>query len=162
MNKKIRDVEVVSESKETTTNESKTNTFAIVAVVLMVINVLLLFFPNYENLNLLYIVSAMVIIAIAQIIFGSIAKKQIIKNPSEKGKVMAKVSVIFGILGAVYFSFSLLGLYMLYDDDMRNTYICPQVTECEDNNDGTKKCMFAGEEIICRITEEENKEEVSE
>ena len=118
--------------------------------------------PNIEKINILYIVGGMILIAIAQIIFGSIAKKQIIASPNQKGKTLAKVCVIMGIFGAVYLSFSLFGLYMIHNEDMRNTYICPQATECTDNEDGTKTCMFAGEEIICKkIEEETNEEEVS-
>lgn len=137
--------------------EKKTNNLAIVALVLMIINIALMWVPS-DFINPMYVIIGMVVIAIVQAVVARVAKKQIANNDKEKGMGMAKTCLILGILGAVFFSISLMGLYILDNDEMRNAYICPQATNCVDNNDGTSTCKYSTYDIICNNKTEENNE----
>lgn len=128
--------------------EKKTNTLAIVALVLLIVNVALLWVPS-DLIEPTYVIVGMVVLAIIQTIIAGIAKKQIRANENEKGMGMAKTCFVLGILAAVFFSISLFGLYIINNDEMRNNYICPQATNCVDNGDGTSTCKFSGDDIIC-------------
>lgn len=130
--------------------EKKTNTLAIVALVLLIVNVLALFFAPADTMNIFtYIIIGMIVIAIIQTIVAGVAKKQIRANENEKGMGMAKTCFVLGILAAVFFSISLLGLYMINNDEIRNSAFCPQATDCVDNGDGTSTCKFSSFDIIC-------------
>ena len=128
--------------------EKKTNTLAIVALVLLIVNVALLWVPS-DLIEPTYVIVGMVVLAIIQTIVAGVAKKQIRANENEKGMGMAKTCFVLGILAAVFFSISLFGLYIINNDEMRNNYICPQATNCVDNGDGTSTCKFSGDDIIC-------------
>ncbi len=128
--------------------EKKTNTLAIVALVLLIVNVALLWVPS-DLIEPTYVIVGMVVLAIIQTIIAGVAKKQIRANENEKGMGMAKTCFVLGILAAVFFSISLFGLYIINNDEMRNNYICPQATNCVDNGDGTSTCKFSGDDIIC-------------
>lgn len=140
--------------------EKKTNKLAIVAIVIVVVNALLLFFPETDKVPATYIIVGMLVLAIVQIVLSSKAKKEIANNENQSGMGLAKTALVLGILSAVILSVSLLGLYMLNNDEIRNTYICPQAKDCVDNGDGTSTCVFSNDKIICNNkTEEENTQE---
>lgn len=136
--------------------EQKTNKLAIISLVIMIVNIAFLFFPETEKVPTNYIIVGMLVLAIIQIVVSSMAKKEISKDETQKGMGMAKTAFVFGLFAAVFLSVSLLGLYMLNNDEMRNTYICPQATDCVDNEDGTSTCKFSNEEIICNNKTEES------
>ena len=138
--------------------EQKTNSLAIAAIVIAVVNVVLLFMPEIDGVPTTYIIVGMLVLAIVQIVVASVAKKQIAKDNTQKGMGLAKTGLTLGILAAVFLSISLLGLYILNNDEMRNTYICPQATDCVDNGDGTSTCKFSGNDIICNNKTEETVE----
>lgn len=140
-------------------NKSKTNLFAILSLVAIIIDALVfIIWPDGDTVKLGLAIC--VIFAIVAFVLGIISRKQI-KKSNEKGKGMALTSLILGIIMFIWTGYTLIIMYAIEDIEFNDQIMCSQVTDCVDNGDGTSTCSFAGVyEIPCStdvLTEEQFK-----
>jgi len=125
-------------------NQNKMAIFSFVALIICI--VISLFWPSVELFNLGLGLS--VLSGLAASILGFIAKKQI-KKSGEKGKGLALTSIILGIILSISMAYSLIVMIAIQDITISDQIVCPEVTNCKDNGDGTSTCEFEGLEVPC-------------
>jgi len=125
-------------------NQNKMAIFSFVALIICI--VISLFWPSVELINLGLGLS--VLFGLIAVILGFVAKKQI-KKSGEKGKGLALTSIILGIIISIYTIYTLIILIAIQDITFSDQIVCPDVTNCKDNGDGTSTCEFEGLEIPC-------------
>jgi len=80
-------------------------------------------------------------IALASMVFGIIALKQI-KKSKEKGKGISIACIIVGVILILLEGLSLIGFMAMENASFNDTLYCSEVKDCVKNEDGTSTCNY--------------------
>ena len=120
-----------------------------------------------ERVALLLLPGSLVFEGSVAVLFWSIVSVVLVvsgnkklKENQERGKKLVTATMIINILAAFLATFSIAGAIILTTPKYTDETICPELTECVENEDETSTCDFMGVEVFCTtelLTEEQFK-----
>jgi len=120
--------------------KNKNNIISIVSLVAVIIALaVLIIWPDGDTIILGC--GIIILISIVAIVCGFIGRSQI-KKTNEKGKGLALTAIILGFIVCIFSAYTMLIFSAIKDVNFNDTTLCPKVSNCVDNGDGTSTCDF--------------------
>lgn len=135
-----------NKNKTDNKTNNKFNLMSIVSLVSLIIALIIFIF--WPDNALLIGFGIILLFSIVAIVCGFIGRSQI-KKTKEKGKVLSLIVIIIGFFLSFTCILTMLVLVVIKDVDFNDAVLCPELSECVDNGDGTSTCMDGVMEITC-------------
>ena len=121
--------------------KNKKNLMSIISLITVIIALILfVFWPDNSDTAILGL-SIIILISVGAVVCGFIGKSQI-KKTNEKGKGLALTAIILGFIIIIWSAYSIFIYNAIKDINFNDSTICPKVSDCVDNGDGTSACTF--------------------
>lgn len=121
---------------------NKKNLMSIVSLVAVIVAlIIIVVWPDGDTV--IIGLGITILLSIVAIACGFIGKSQI-KKTKEKGKGLALTAIILGFIVCIFTAYTMFFLSAIKDINFNDPIICPMVSDCVDNGDGTSTCSFVG------------------